>query len=120
MDLRIADASHLAALEGLLLEAANWSPDRNQLTLVDLQENDVLVRYIEEWPRAHDAGVIAERDDRVVGAAWFRPWGVPVVKVATGSKWPPLFLWLGARDAEGHAVYVKLTDSYQSQGRCPA
>ncbi len=41
------------------------------------------------------------------------PWGVPVIKVATGSKWPPLFLWLGARDADAHAVYVKLTDSYE-------
>ena len=41
------------------------------------------------------------------------PWGVPVVKVATGSKWPPLFLWLGPRDTETHAVYVKLTDSYE-------
>ena len=39
------------------------------------------------------------------------PWGVPVVKVATGSKWPPLFLWLGARDT--HAVYLKLTKSYE-------
>jgi hypothetical protein len=36
-----------------------------------------------------------------------------VVKVATGSKWPPLFLWLGAREADAHAVYVKLTDSYE-------
>ena len=41
------------------------------------------------------------------------PWGVPVVKVATGSKWPPLFLWLGARDAGTPAVYVKLTASYE-------
>jgi predicted DNA-binding protein (MmcQ/YjbR family) len=41
------------------------------------------------------------------------PWGVPVVKVATGSKWPPLFLWLGARDADAHAIYMKLTDSYE-------
>ena len=41
------------------------------------------------------------------------PWGVPVVKVATGSRWPPLFLWLGARDADAHGVYVKLTDSYE-------
>lgn len=41
------------------------------------------------------------------------PWGVPVVKVATGSKWPPLFLWLGPRDADAHAVYLKLTDSYE-------
>ena len=41
------------------------------------------------------------------------PWGVPVVKVATGSKWPPLFLWLGPRDAHAPAVYMKLTDSYE-------
>ena len=41
------------------------------------------------------------------------PWGVPVVKIATGSKWPPLFLWLGVRDADAHAVYVKLTNSYE-------
>lgn len=41
------------------------------------------------------------------------PWGVPVVKIATGWKWPPLFLWLGARDVDAPAVYVKLTDSYE-------
>ena len=72
MDLRLADASDLAALEGLLLEAVNWRLDRNQLTLEDLRDNDTLVRYVEEWPRDDDAGVIAEEDDRVVGAAWFR------------------------------------------------
>ena len=33
-------------------------------------------------------------------------------QVATGSRWPPLFLWLGARDAPAHHPYVKLTDSY--------
>lgn len=36
-----------------------------------------------------------------------------MVKVATGSKWPPLFLWLGVRDATTHAVYVKLTTAYE-------
>ena len=41
------------------------------------------------------------------------PWGIPVIKVATGSKWPPVFLWLGRRDARDQAVYVKLTDSYE-------
>lgn len=41
------------------------------------------------------------------------PWSQPVVKVATGSKWPPLFLWLGKRDADTHAVYVKLTTAYE-------
>ena len=59
-------------LEGLLLEAVNWCPDRPQLTLEELKGNDTLIRYVEEWPRDDDAGVIAEDDDRVVGAAWFR------------------------------------------------
>ena len=72
MHLRRADASDLPALERLLLEAVNWSPDRNQLTLQELQDNDTLVRYVEEWPRDDDVGVVAEDDDSVVGAAWFR------------------------------------------------
>lgn len=33
MDLRLGDASDIAVLEGLLLEAVNWSPDRKQPTL---------------------------------------------------------------------------------------
>lgn len=41
------------------------------------------------------------------------PWGIPVVKVATGSKWPPVFLWLGHRDEPDPAIYLKLTDSYE-------
>lgn len=72
MHLRPAARSDLATLEELLLEAVNWCPDRPQLTLEELKRNDTLVRYVEEWPREDDAGVIAEDDDRVVGAAWFR------------------------------------------------
>ena len=41
------------------------------------------------------------------------PWGVPVVKVGTGSNWPPVFVGLGGRrDADAPAVYVKLVSSY--------
>lgn len=72
MHLRLGDASDVAALERMLLEAVNWSPDRSQLTLQELQDNDTLVRYVEEWPRNDGAGVVAEDDDSVVGAAWFR------------------------------------------------
>ena len=63
MHLRPAARSDLATLEGLLLEAVNWCPDRPQLTLEELNGNDMLVRYVEEWPRADDVGVIAEDDD---------------------------------------------------------
>ena len=72
MSLRLADAGDFAALERMLLEAVNWSPDRDPLTLAQLRENDLLVRYVEGWPRDGDAGVIAEEGDGVVGAAWFR------------------------------------------------
>lgn len=72
MHLRLAAASDLPALEALLLEAVNWCPDRRQLTLEELHRNDTLIRYVEEWPREDDAGVIAEDDERVVGAAWLR------------------------------------------------
>ena len=41
------------------------------------------------------------------------PWGAPAIKVATGSKWPPVFLGLGRRDADRIGVYVKLTESYE-------
>jgi len=72
MNLRLADESDHAALEELLLEAVNWSAEGTLVTLDDLRANDTLVRYVDDWPRDDDAGVIAEEADRVVGAAWFR------------------------------------------------
>ena len=99
MALRLAGAKDFAALESMLLEAVNWSPDREPLTLEQLRENDLLVRYVEGWPRDGDAGVIAEEGDGVVGAAWFRLFrrerpgfgfideSTPEVSVAVTSVW---------------------------------
>jgi predicted DNA-binding protein (MmcQ/YjbR family) len=51
------------------------------------------------------------------------PWGETVVKIEKRSVDPPpwrrhlvhgpMFLWLGRRDAQEHALAVKLTDSYE-------
>jgi hypothetical protein len=60
MELRLADARDLPTPEGMLLEAVNWSPYRNPMTPEELRANDMLVRYVEEWFRDGDAGVIAE------------------------------------------------------------
>lgn len=99
MDLRLADAGDLGAIEAMLLEAVNWSPDRHQLMLEHLRANDMLVRYVEEWPREGDAGVIAEDEEGVVGAAWFRRFAldrpgfgfidesIPEVSVAVAPGW---------------------------------
>ena len=69
--------------------------------------DDQLERAVRQWDRVRQFAL------SFPNAFEDFPWGVPVVKVATGSKWPPLFLWLGPRDADVHAVYVKLTDSYE-------
>src|SRR3981081_2470502 len=54
------------------------------------------------------------------------PWGESVVKVEKrlidppawrrGLVHGPVFLWLGRRDAEAHAVFVQLTFSYEQAG----
>lgn len=99
MALRLADASDFAALERMLLEAVNRSPVPEPLTLEQLRENDMLVRYVEGWLRNGDAGVIAEEADGVLGAAWFRLFrrdrpgfgfideSIPEVSVAVTSAW---------------------------------
>ena len=99
MYLRLAQAGDLATLEDMLLAAVNWSPDRTQLTLEQLRAHDMFVRYVEEWPRDGDAGVIAEGQDGVVGAAWFRRFArsrpgfgfidesIPEVSMAVAPGW---------------------------------
>lgn len=65
-------------------------------------------RAVEQWDalRSFALGFPAAFEDF--------PWGLAAIKVATGSKWPPVFLWLGSRDAGVHEVYVKLTESYDA------
>lgn len=73
----------------------------------DGAQGDKIARAVRQWDRVRQFALSFPK------AFEDFPWGIPVIKVATGSKWPPLFLWLGARDADAHAVYVKLTDSYE-------
>lgn len=41
------------------------------------------------------------------------PWGFPIIKVATGSAWPPAFVWMGTSIGDRGSVVVKLTASYE-------
>ena len=69
VDIRLAHGSDRPLLERMLLEAVNWAPDRPHLTIEELRENDLLARYLDEWPGVDDAGVVAEEGDSVIGAA---------------------------------------------------
>ena len=74
---------------------------------MDQRPGDQIGRAVQQWDQVREFALSFPK------AFEDFPWGVPVVKVATGSKWPRLFLWLGARDADTHAVYLKLTASYE-------
>jgi GNAT superfamily N-acetyltransferase len=62
----------------MLIEAVNWSPERN-LTREQILSTPELAHYVTGWPRQGDLGVIAEAHRQPIGAAWLRlfPTGDP-------------------------------------------
>lgn len=67
-----ANPDDVAFLAQMLVEAVNWRPDRRRLTLDDLLADPHLARYVRDWGRRGDGGVIAEEGGRRVGACWYR------------------------------------------------
>jgi len=55
----------------MLVEAVNWSPERN-LSPGRIFSAPELAHYVAGWPRQGDLGVVAEASERPVGAAWLR------------------------------------------------
>ncbi|ADB32536.1 GCN5-related N-acetyltransferase [Kribbella flavida DSM 17836] len=71
MLLRPAAADDRDFLAEMLLAAYNWD-GRPRFTAAQLRAEDHAWRYVDEWPRAGDFGVVAENAGRPVGAAWAR------------------------------------------------
>jgi GNAT superfamily N-acetyltransferase len=70
--LRGADAAAGPFLLEMLVEAAFWRPEGPRGVAQDVLADPDLARYVSEWPREGDLGVVAEEDERPVGAAWLR------------------------------------------------
>ena len=70
--LRPAAASDADFLVEMLLEAANWDPERPPLGAAQAMAVPELAHYVEGWPRPTDFGVVAESEGRRIGAAWCR------------------------------------------------
>ena len=69
--IRVAGPDDGAFLGDMLVAAVNWSPDRD-LSRDQIFATPELAHYVGGWPRRGDLGVVAEADERPVGAAWLR------------------------------------------------
>jgi len=74
MTLNICDASaeDVDFLAAMLLEAVNWSRDRQAATLQSIMNTPELWHYVSDWKRSSDFGFLAHQADETVGAAWAR------------------------------------------------
>src|SRR5690625_256250 len=69
--LRPLTPSDLDFLLEMVVETINWKPGRNA-NLAEVLADERMERYVKDWGRAGDGGIIAELDDQQVGAAWWR------------------------------------------------
>ena len=70
--IRTARSDDLPALQRALIEAAAWRGIPDGYDAQQLLSHEYLVMYHEGWGRHGDAGVVAELDGAVVGAAYGR------------------------------------------------
>jgi ribosomal protein S18 acetylase RimI-like enzyme len=71
--LRPASAADLPVLTRMLTLAADWRPGSDVRSEQEALDDPHLRRYVDGWPRAGDAGVVAlDGSCRPLGAAWFR------------------------------------------------
>ena len=68
IDLRLLKSSDEPILWKMLVQAAHES------SLAAVKANPDLVRYVHQWGKAGDLGVVAERHHVPIGAAWIRLW----------------------------------------------
>lgn len=59
-------------LDAMLVEAAFWRPEDEPPDVEDALADDRLARYVDDWGRPGDAGVIAEIGMGRIGAVWWR------------------------------------------------
>lgn len=70
---RSAAATDAAFLVGMLALAADWQTDVTPRSAAAILDDPQLARYVADWPRHGDLGIIATDDtDQPIGAAWCR------------------------------------------------
>jgi ribosomal protein S18 acetylase RimI-like enzyme len=115
---RSAEASDAGFLRLVLYEAATWRQDPASRPPVDDVLSDPRIsRYVDAWPRPRDAGFVASRDGRLVGAAWYRflPEEVPGYGFVAASV-PELTIAV-VPDARGLGIGSALVEALLAEAR---
>lgn len=61
----------------MLFEAFFWRPEQSRPSLQAFNKNPEFQKISRDWGKPGDRAIIAEKDGKPVGAAWFRFWTVP-------------------------------------------
>lgn len=74
IEVRESTTSDLPFLREMLVQAAYWRPGEVQVDVELALSRDDLKYLLAQWGRPGDTGVVAERDGKPIGAAWYRLW----------------------------------------------
>ena|SRR5690625_1824928 len=69
--LRPLTPADLDFLLEMVVETVNWKPGRNA-DLAEVLSDERMRRYVSDWGRAGDGGIIAEIQGKPAGAVWWR------------------------------------------------
>jgi GNAT superfamily N-acetyltransferase len=109
-----ADEWFLRAMSEL---TGNWRPGAPPRTSQELNTDPHHARYMEGWVREGDAGVVAERGGRPVGAAWYRTFSAAAPGYGFIDASTPEVSIAVQRDARGHGVGTALLQALCERAR---
>lgn len=72
IELRLTTAADTEFLGEMLVVAAEWRAIRPTRSVGDVLADTYLARYVVDWPRQGEIGVVALDHGRAIGAAWWR------------------------------------------------
>jgi len=72
--LRPASTTDLGFLEEMLIEAFFWDPKTRRPPLDALRHNPEFSKLLAGWGRRGDRAIVAEVEQKPIGAAWYRLW----------------------------------------------
>jgi len=104
----------------MLVAAAAWDRPDSPFTTAEVRRIPDYAKYVEEWGRPGDHGIVAELDGETAGAAWLRRWNPETAAFGFVAADVPELI-VGVREAHrgqglGSALVRTLFDQARAQG----